>query len=228
MLSGGPAINEMTDRSRALSQKYSIDAMVDGYVALLETQLGPAAARDDVAPAVRPDPHSGSEATEPLAYASAPLTHRDGPLAHLMSEVPRARIGGLPIAVLDRRQTADLMISAARVHARGNRPLIFSSANGEVLSRCSSNPYVAKLFGRWISSTPTGSRLSSASRYMCNRPLPERVATTDLYHDVAARAQRDGTTFYMFGATEAENARACERALQLYPQLRSSAARTDI
>lgn len=197
LLAGGPAISEMTARGRALSDKYSIDAMVDGYVALLETQLGGAAALDHA---------SESQAVSPLA--------------RLMAQVPRVRIGGLPIAALDRQQTADLMIAAARSRTRGSRPPIFSSANGEVLSRCSSSQYVAKLFEEMDLLSADGQPLVVASLLMCDQQLPERVATTDLYHDVAVEAQRQGITFYMFGATETENARACERARQLYPQLK--------
>jgi len=202
VLSGAPAIGEMTDRGRTLSAKYSIDAMVDGYVELLESQIAPGIA------------HKDSEA-EPGA---AQRPHSEA--VDLISKVPRVRIGGLPIAALDRQQTAELMISAARLHSRGTRPLVFSSANGEVLSRCSTSPYVATLFEEMDLLSADGQPLVVASRLMCARQLPERVATTDLYHDVAARAQHAGVTFYMLGASEAENARACERTRQLYPQLK--------
>jgi len=50
-------------------------------------------------------------------------------------------------------------------------------------------------------------------------PLPERVATTDLFHDVAGRAERLGLTFYLFGATAEENRKACERARTRFPRL---------
>lgn len=205
VLGGGPSTTAMTERGRALSDKYSIDAMVDGYVGLLETQPGASEAGEQREPELR----SEQSATEIAA-----------PLARLMAQVPKVRIGGLPIAALDRRQTADLMIAAARVRTRGSRPLIFSSANGEVLSRCSSSQYVAQLFEEMDLLNADGQPLVVASRLMCDEQLPERVATTDLYHDVAVQAQRDGITFYMFGATETENARACERARHLYPNLK--------
>jgi exopolysaccharide biosynthesis WecB/TagA/CpsF family protein len=47
----------------------------------------------------------------------------------------------------------------------------------------------------------------------------ERVATTDLFHDVAARAEPLGVSFYLLGATEEENRKACERARTLFPRL---------
>ncbi len=39
-----------------------------------------------------------------------------------------------------------------------------------------------------------------ASRLRTPTPLPERVATTDLFHVVAEKAIEQGLTFYMFGA----------------------------
>jgi len=51
-------------------------------------------------------------------------------------------------------------------------------------------------------------------------PLPERVATTDLFHVVARKAQAAGLSFYMLGADEEENASAVARIRQTYPRLR--------
>ena len=50
-------------------------------------------------------------------------------------------------------------------------------------------------------------------------PLPERVATTDLFHVVARKAEAAGLTFYMFGADEAENAAAVANVQKMYPDL---------
>jgi len=134
-------------------------------------------------------------------------------------DVPRMRLGNLPIAVLDRDQTADLMISAALNRWGGNRPLILSSANGEAISRCWTDPSIARLFARADLLSADGQSLVFASRF-CGLALPERVATTDLFHDVAHRAARAGATFYLFGATETVNREATRRAQILHPGLR--------
>jgi N-acetylglucosaminyldiphosphoundecaprenol N-acetyl-beta-D-mannosaminyltransferase len=136
-----------------------------------------------------------------------------------MIDVPRTWLGGLPIARLDRAETADLMVEVAQSRPRGERPLIITSANGEVISRCRSNPKVAALFGAADLINADGQPLVIASRFTGDGALPERVATTDLFHDVAARAERLGLTFYMLGADEEENRNACERARALYPRL---------
>jgi len=60
----------------------------------------------------------------------------------------------------------------------------------------------------------------TVSRLKSSTPLPERVATTDLFHVVARKAQAAGLSLYMFGADEAENATAVSNVRKLYPELR--------
>lgn len=134
--------------------------------------------------------------------------------------IPTVKVGGLPIAVLDRAGTADWMIRAARERPRGRRPLYLTSANGEVLARTASDPELAALIGDADQIVADGQPLVLASRYRCRTALPERVATTDLFHDVARRAEREGVTFYMLGATPEENDRAVAAVRRSYPGLR--------
>jgi exopolysaccharide biosynthesis WecB/TagA/CpsF family protein len=65
-----------------------------------------------------------------------------------------------------------------------------------------------------------GMPLVFASRLRGSQALPERVATTDLFHDVARLAQLRNATFYFLGATPAIIERAAQNAQQLYPDLR--------
>lgn len=134
--------------------------------------------------------------------------------------IPTVTVGGLPIAVLDRAAAADWMIRAARERRRGQRPLYLTSANGEVLARTASDPELAALIGDADQIVADGQPLVLASRYRCRTALPERVATTDLFHDVARRAERQGVTFYMLGATPEENDRAVANVRRAYPGLR--------
>lgn len=134
-------------------------------------------------------------------------------------EVARVRLGGVPVAVLDRAQTADLIVAAALSRRGQGRALVFSSANGEVISRYRRDPDFARLLARSDLISADGQPLVMASRF-CRLRLPERVATTDLFHDVAERAARAGATFYLFGATEAVNLEACRRVTRLHPGLR--------
>src|SRR6188768_2218319 len=132
--------------------------------------------------------------------------------------VPRITLGGLRLAVLDLEQTADFMIEMVFPQRRLTRPLYLTSANGEVLARCSTEPMTDRLFRSADLINADGQPLVTVSRFKSATPLPERVATTDLFHVVARKAQAAGLTFYMFGADEAENAAAVVR--KLYPDLK--------
>ncbi|MGY4476742.1 N-acetylglucosaminyldiphosphoundecaprenol N-acetyl-beta-D-mannosaminyltransferase [Bradyrhizobium sp. USDA 3364] len=134
--------------------------------------------------------------------------------------VPRATVGGLRLAVLDREQTADFMVDAVYPNRRVNRPLYLTSANGEVLSRCSTEPMTDRLFRAADLINADGQPLVMVSKLKSSKPLPERVATTDLFHDVARKAEELGLTFYLLGANEAENKAAIANVRRAYPALK--------
>lgn len=136
------------------------------------------------------------------------------------ADVPRITLGGLRLAVLDLEQTADFMIQMVFPQRRAQRPLYLTSANGEVLARCSTEPMTDRLFRAADLINADGQPLVTVSRFKSNTPLPERVATTDLFHVVARKAQAAGLTFYMFGADEAENGAAVANVRKLYPELK--------
>jgi len=134
--------------------------------------------------------------------------------------VPRISLGGLRLAVLDIEQTANFMIDTVFPHRRIGRPLYLTSANGEVLARCSTEPMTERLFRAADLINADGQPLVTVSRLKSSTPLPERVATTDLFHVVARKAAAAGLTFYMFGADEAENAAAVANTRKAHPDLR--------
>jgi N-acetylglucosaminyldiphosphoundecaprenol N-acetyl-beta-D-mannosaminyltransferase len=136
------------------------------------------------------------------------------------ARVPRITLGGLRLAVLDLEQTANFMIETVFPLRQLPRPLYLTSANGEVLARCSTEPMTDRLFRTADLINADGQPLVTVSRFKSSTPLPERVATTDLFHVVARKAQTLGLTFYMFGADEAENAAAVENVRKLYPDLK--------
>ncbi len=154
--------------------------------------------RDSV---LRPD----QAALEPMPWEALPAS-------------PSALMGGLVIAAIDRARAADMMIAATR-RRRGGRPFYFTSANGEVIARAHRDRAIALLFHTADQIVADGQPLVFASRWLCKHPLPERVATTDLFHDVALRAETEGVTFYLLGATEEENGKAVAAVRQRYPAL---------
>jgi len=135
-------------------------------------------------------------------------------------KVPWMPIGGLPIAAIDCEQSARLMIDAALARrASGRQPLVITSANGQVISMCARDAEVRALFLAADLIHADGMPLVFASRLKCRMPLPERVATTDLFHDVARVAQSRGATFYLLGGAPAVIDQAVCKVRESYPQL---------
>jgi N-acetylglucosaminyldiphosphoundecaprenol N-acetyl-beta-D-mannosaminyltransferase len=133
-------------------------------------------------------------------------------------------IGGLSIAALGRQATATLMVQIANERSRAGPPLLFTSANGEVISKCSNSAEFRRLFAdAWLVSAD-GQPLVIASRLFGECELPERVATTDLFHDVARLAIHSNVSFAIYGATADENARALRSIRRIYPQIQITAS----
>ena len=139
-------------------------------------------------------------------------------------QAPIVTIGGLPIAAMTREETARWMLTEADRRPRGQRPLYLTSANGEVIARTRGDEALKGYFLDADQILADGQPMVWASRLRCRTPLPERVATTDLFHDVARLAESTGHSFYMLGATPEENARALANVRKLYPRLNIAGA----
>jgi N-acetylglucosaminyldiphosphoundecaprenol N-acetyl-beta-D-mannosaminyltransferase len=128
-------------------------------------------------------------------------------------------VGGARVARLSIEQTASLMVNLARQPASVRSPLYFTSANGEVLAQRYLSPDFAALIDSADLISADGQPLVIASRLLLREGLPERVATTDLYWVVARMAQERGVSFYLYGAEDEMNRRACEMSKSRFPQL---------
>lgn len=136
-------------------------------------------------------------------------------------QFPRVVVGGLPVAALDRKDTARLTVSAALSRRGTGQPcLFFTTTNGQVVSLCASDPEVKRLFGHADLISADGMSVVFASRLGSRVRLPERVATTDAFHDAARLASTTGATFYFLGGTEEVNAAAARRVAEIYPAVR--------
>ena len=135
---------------------------------------------------------------------------------------PVVTIRGLPIDALNLAATArayvDYCSSAAR--RAGGRPHFATSANGHVISLCARNAKIERLFRSADSISADGQPMVALSRILSRHPLPERVATTDLFPEVARLAAEAGLSFYLLGASERVNKKAVEATRRAYPNLR--------
>jgi N-acetylglucosaminyldiphosphoundecaprenol N-acetyl-beta-D-mannosaminyltransferase len=134
--------------------------------------------------------------------------------------VPAVQIGGLPIALINRADSAELMLDAALNRRDSDLPpLIFSSANGQVLSMSARHSWIRELFLGADLIHADGMPLVLISRLFHKRPLPERVCTTDLFHDVARLAPARRARLFLLGATGNVIDEAVRRIRELYPEL---------
>jgi exopolysaccharide biosynthesis WecB/TagA/CpsF family protein len=131
-------------------------------------------------------------------------------------------IGDLVVESLSLEQTARAFVAyctSSERHVAG-RPLYSTSVNGQVISLCAAKPEVADLFRQADSISADGQPMVMLSRFLACAPLPERVATTDLFPAVADLAGKAGLSFYMLGASERVNAKAVEEVRKTYPRLK--------
>jgi exopolysaccharide biosynthesis WecB/TagA/CpsF family protein len=135
---------------------------------------------------------------------------------------PAAHIGDLPIDAVGLEETALAFIDYCRSAERqtAERPLFSTSVNGQVVSLCALDGSLAALFRTADSINADGQPIVTLSRLLSRTPLPERVATSDLFPAVAPLAARMGVTFYLLGGNEAANRAAVENAIADYPGLR--------
>ncbi|MDJ0950964.1 MAG: WecB/TagA/CpsF family glycosyltransferase [Alphaproteobacteria bacterium] len=138
------------------------------------------------------------------------------------------QIGGIQIAVADRRQLARMMVNHWRRNVAAGRsdpPKLLFSANGQSIAMYGTDPDFRAAIGEADLIHADGMSLVLMSRLLFKRPLPERVATTDFFHDVAQEAESSGMSFYLLGAQEDINRAAFEAVGYRYPSLKLAGRR---
>lgn len=132
----------------------------------------------------------------------------------------RIIIGGIPVNALDNRQWCDVMLDDWRTRQPGDRPKVVTTANGQVLSLFATDSAYRGAILAADKVAADGMSIVKASRKYARNPLPERVATTDWFHEAARVAERHGLSFYIIGATQEVNNQAIAAVRALYPRLK--------
>lgn len=137
-----------------------------------------------------------------------------------MTEWPTSFLGRLSIVQADLKCSArGFVAEALGRRGKGGRPFYSTSANGQVLALCGKDPEFLALMRKADQIHADGMPMVLYSRMFSKRPLPERVATTDLVQEVARLAEEAGVSFYFLGASEEVNAGAVEEMRKRYPRL---------
>ncbi len=137
-----------------------------------------------------------------------------------MTEWPTSTLGRLPIVRADIATTAEAFVrESLDKRGKAGRPFYSTSANGQVLAMCGSEPEFLDLMLAADQIHADGMPMVTYSKLFSANPLPERVATTDLVQAVAREAEAKGATFYLLGAKEEVNRKAVEMLKADYPDL---------
>ncbi len=134
--------------------------------------------------------------------------------------LPTFMAGGLIATALTRAEWVKLFFEIIRAGRRNENTPFFSSINGETISRCARSADIRSLFeqsdGLAIDSMP----VVFASRLFSKKPVSERAATTDLFHDVAQMAEQENISFYLLGGSREVNKKTVQKLNDRYPRLR--------
>jgi N-acetylglucosaminyldiphosphoundecaprenol N-acetyl-beta-D-mannosaminyltransferase len=140
------------------------------------------------------------------------------PTSPPLADIPRVRVGGIPLLVLSRADGARLVVAEALARrGRTLPPLFLTSANGNVIARYARDPQFRDLLDQADGIDADGQPLVLASRWMTSNPIPERSATTDTFHDIAAAGAAHGLRVYLLGGREDINAAAGDEMRRRHP-----------
>lgn len=130
-------------------------------------------------------------------------------------------VGGLDTAVVTRKSLAEIMVHDCLL--RRNTPalpkVVFSS-NGQGVALAGFDENFSRTMRAADIIHADGMSVVWASRLLTSKPLPERVATTDFFHDAARAAVENGLSFFILGADENLNREAVIHIQAMYPGLK--------
>lgn len=133
-----------------------------------------------------------------------------------ISPADRVTVGGMLVDRFTAEQWVDLLIADWRRQAPTK---IVTTANGQVLSLYWKNEQYRHAVAAADHVAPDGMSIVTGSRWFTNAPIPERVATTDWFHNAARGASENGLRFYLLGAAGETIDKAAANVQALYPKL---------
>ncbi len=137
--------------------------------------------------------------------------------------VDQVNLAGWPHVQLTRKQFAELMLQDCKLNEAENfsqLPKLAFSMNGQALSLCSTSDEFKSAMMNADYIQADGQSLIIASRLIDSRnSLPERIATTDFFHDAAEVATANNLKFYFLGASEEMISAAVAEVRKTYPDL---------
>lgn len=135
-----------------------------------------------------------------------------------MSEVKRVKVGGVPVDAFSRKSLAERFLADA-AHGRDTGPTLVFSMNGEGVHKYHTDADFRHYIDTADIVHADGMSIVKAGNRYTNAHFPERVATTDFFHDVANACVSGSRSMYLLGAKDEVVHMAAERVVQQYPGL---------
>lgn len=131
---------------------------------------------------------------------------------------PFVSICDIPVVCLDRNQFTQFAVKD--IHAKqGLPPRLCFSLNGESLAEFHGSGAFCEILGRADYIHADGMSIVNLSRHLGGSRLPERIATTDWFHDIAEEAQNSGLRFYFLGGKQKTLKAMLKHVQAAYPRL---------
>ena len=137
--------------------------------------------------------------------------------------LPTTRIAGLDITTLSRSDIAQVVLADHQDQQKSGfrlPPKLMFSVNGQGVSLLATDPEFLPSMLRADYLHADGQSIVFASRLLTKRPILERSATTDLFHDIARVAEDNNLSFFVLGGTRDINPKAVRAIQRLYPKIR--------
>ena len=122
---------------------------------------------------------------------------------------------GISVVCATRERFAEFLISKSNEFNR----LISYSLNGESLAKFHEDDDFKKMFLNADYVHADGMSIAFASKILNKKPLPERIATTDWFHNVARLSEISGESHYFLGGNDVTLSKTISNVKSLYPNL---------
>jgi exopolysaccharide biosynthesis WecB/TagA/CpsF family protein len=128
-------------------------------------------------------------------------------------------VGGVKAATISRAELTRLVVEDCleRKVACPRPPALLFDSNGQGISLAARDPAYRMALEAADVVHADGGFVVLASRFVAGAAIPDRSATTDLLHDVAAAGLSAGLSHYLLGGTEEVNSACVERLRELHP-----------
>lgn len=126
-------------------------------------------------------------------------------------------IGGFDTVLADRNELSAWI--GAVCQSKPKLPAIVFSSNGQGIALQGKDPLYDDAMAHATVIHADGMPIVMASKLLAKKPIRGRSATTDLFHDVAEVAQKQGLTFFVLGSSEEQNQKAVAQIQSIYPDV---------